>query len=314
MSAPPKTISRRRLLSGACMAVAAPSLITARRARAATGGTHLTLLHTNDTHSRLEPFSSGPYKGRGGVARRATLIKRVRAANPNTLVLDAGDTFQGTAWFNAFHGSIDMQALDKLGYHATALGNHDYDAGTETLRNNLDLAPNLKVLSANISIDQSSPLHGRVQPRAILEVGGLKVGLFGLAVVFDGLVHPRLHDGIAYHDPREAAREQVALLREQGCAVVIALSHLGYNGYAGEVGDTQWPKDVPGVNYVVGGHSHTFLERPDRVAHSSGWETAVMQVGHSGLNVGRANLCVDASGRVDLALARPIGVGGRAIA
>lgn len=297
--------------AGAAFAVG-PTLLLPRRARAATA-LRLTVLHTNDTHSRMEPFDSGPYKGRAGIARRATLIKRVRAENPHTLVLDAGDTFQGTPWFNEFKGSFDIRAMRALTYDATAVGNHDFDAGAEKLRENLELAPKLAALAANFHVEPGSVLHGRIEPHRVFEMAGRRVGVFGLGVRFEGLVNPKLHEGVSYKDPIAAAREQVELLRDRGCDVVIAVSHLGYKGYSGEPGDLDWPKDVKGVDYVVGGHTHTFLKEPTLVAHKSGWRTPVMQVGHSGLNLGRADLVVDTRGNATVSWAKPIGVGGSAI-
>jgi 5'-nucleotidase len=297
-------LTRRQTLGAA--AALAPTLMLPRRALAAPKGA-LTLLHTNDTHSRMEPFSSGKHKGQAGVARRATLIKQIRAAGP-TLVVDAGDTFQGTPWFNQFQGSVDMQVLGALGYDATAVGNHDFDAGSDRLAANLKLAPQLAAISANFDIGDASPLHGAIQPHVVIARGGLKVGLFGLGIKFEGLVAPKLHRGITYTDPREAAREQVGVLRDKGCDLVIALSHLGYEGDRGEVGDIDWPKDVPGVDYVVGGHTHTFLDAPTLIAHASGWQTPVMQVGHSGLLLGKARISVDAGGQVRVASTRPVPV------
>ncbi len=314
--APSCVRSRRRALktlttTGAALALG-PTLLLPRRARAETV-LRLTLLHTNDTHSRLEPFDSGPFQGRAGVARRATLIKRARAENRHTLVVDAGDTFQGTPWFNEFKGSVDIRAMQALGYDATAVGNHDFDAGADKLRENLELAPKLAALAANFVVEPSSPLAGRVEQSRIWEMNGRRIGLFGLGVRFEGLVNPKLHEGVRYRDPIAAAREQVELLRDRGCDVVIALSHLGYRGYSGEPGDLDWPKDVKGVDYVVGGHTHTFLKEPAIVAHRSGWRTPVMQVGHSGLNLGRAEILLDTRGGASVSYAAPMGVGGSAL-
>lgn len=247
------------------------------------------------------------------------MIKRARARNPNTLVLDAGDTFQGTPWFNEFKGSADLDAMDLMGYDATALGNHDFDAGVGVLHANLQRAPRLAALAANFEVAQDSPLAMRVQAHRVYDFATsdvarpLKVGVFGLGVRFDGLVNPRMHEGVRYLDPIPVAREQVGVLRDQGCQVVVAVSHLGYQGYAGEPGDLVWPKDVPGVDYVVGGHTHTFLSEPTLVRHRNGWETPVMQVGHSGLNLGVAELSVDVRGRVHLVHSGPRGVGGAAV-
>jgi len=311
---PLRLFSRRQLLhkAAASAAVAAPMVMLPSRAFASSSKT-VTVLHTNDTHSRMEPFDKGPFKGKAGVARRMTLIRKVRKENPITYLFDAGDTFQGTPWFNAFQGSVDIQVMKKLGYDATAVGNHDFDAGAAKLSENLKHHPTLKALAANFVVGDGSELSGQIHPHHVFDRGGVKVGVFGLGVKFDGLVHPKLHPHIDWRAPVDVAREQVQLLREQGCQVIVALSHLGYKGYGGEIGDTGWPEKVKGVHYVVGGHSHTFLKKPKVVRHASGWETHVMQVGHSGLNLGRADLRVDAQGRVAFQRIRPVGVGGRAV-
>jgi len=297
----PPVMSRRDGLKTA--AILAPTLLLARRSHAAPKG-QIAVLHTNDTHSRMKPFSAGSNKGAGGVARRATLINQVRARGP-TLLVDAGDTFQGTAWFNEFKGKVDIQVMNALGYDATAIGNHDFDAGAAQLKENLVLAPNMRAVSANYRVAKDSILCASIAASTIVDRGGLKIGIFGLGVQLEGLVNPKLHLGVSYDDPREAARKQVGLLRDRGCDLVIALSHLGYEGYRGEVGDTDWPKDIAGVDYVVGGHTHTLLETPTVVSHASGWKTHVMQVGHSGLFLGHARLTVNGRGEVRVASKGP---------
>ncbi len=302
-------LSRRKALT--CL-IAAPFLSLPRKARSATK-TRITLLHTNDTHSRMDPFSAGRYKGRGGVAARSALVKRVRSMSAHTLLLDAGDIFQGTPYFNEFLGELDIQVMAAIGYDAVTLGNHDFDAGVEQLVKNLSHKSKMKVLNSNYSIEKESPIHAKIERHWIVQRGGVRIGLFGLGIAFHGLVNPKLHSGVSYEDPREAAQREVAFLKSEGCSLIIAMSHLGYTGYRGEVGDQDWPRHIPGVNYVVGGHTHTFLKRPTVVRHPSGWETLVMQVGHSGLNIGHAEFDVDGSGHADVRPSLPIGVGGRAI-
>lgn len=293
--------------------IGAPMLLLPRRGRSAKQ-TRITLLHTNDTHSRMEPFAKGKFKGRAGVAKRASLVNAIRKANPNTLLLDAGDTFQGTPYFNQFLGKLDIQMMAALGYDAVTLGNHDFDAGVQQLAQNLQYRERTQFISSNFTIGESCPISGLVQRHTMFTLGEVRVGIFGLGIAFHGLVNPKLHQGVSYQDPREAAQREVSALREKGCDLIVALSHLGYKGYRGEVGDLDWPKHVPGVHYVVGGHTHTFLRHPTVVSHPSGWETLVMQVGHSGLNLGHAELLVDSRGQVDARAVSPLGVGGSALA
>ncbi|MBL93020.1 MAG: metallophosphatase [Myxococcales bacterium] len=283
-------LSRRTFIQSA--AAVAPTLLLPKRTLGQDAGS-IALLHTNDTHSRLEPFDRGPYAGRAGVARRATALKKARSSNLYSLVLDAGDVFQGTPWFNRYHGEMDMKMLQALGYDGMVLGNHEFDAGIEQLRKALGFAPDMKIVSANYEV-RGTPLEDRVTPHHIFQKGPYKIGVFGLGIALEGLVNSKMCAGVKYKDPREAAKRHVQLLRERQCDVVVCLSHLGHEGYQGEVGDVDWPKDVPGVDYVVGGHTHTFLEKPHRVsAHKSHWETPVMQVGHSGLWLGTASLRIN---------------------
>ncbi len=293
--------TRRAFLAGA--AAVAPTLMLPRRSWAATGKS-LAVMHTNDTHSRMLPFDSGKYAGQGGVARRATLIQRIRDASAASVLLDAGDTFQGTPWFNAFQGEVDMKAMAMLGYDATCLGNHDFDAGIETLVRQLKHAPLMHPVVSNFAFDEVNPLKDLVTPQVVIDRAGVKVGLFGLGIAFEGLVNPKLHRGVDYADPREAARREIETLRAGRCDVVICVSHLGYQGSRGEVGDIDWPKDVPGCDYVVSGHTHTFLDEPTVIAHKGGHQTHVMQVGHSGLRLGHATLAIDAGGKVAVRTAR----------
>ncbi|MEW5849541.1 MAG: bifunctional UDP-sugar hydrolase/5'-nucleotidase [Myxococcota bacterium] len=298
------SFTRRHFLLGA---LAAAPVLRPRRARAEDGRSVITLLHTNDTHSRLDPFpdDKSQLAGRGGIARRAHIIRQVRARQPSTLVLDAGDTFQGTPYFNKYLGTLDYELMSMAGYDVTNVGNHDFDAGVEGLVNASKHAKFPLVGSYGVA---GSALDGIVKPHIIKEVGGLKVGIFGLSVVLEGLVHPKMCQGVTYVDPVEAARAQVEQLRDGGCDLVIAVSHLGHQGYLGEPGDLHWPQRVAGVDYVVGGHTHTFLERPDRVKGPGGWETAVMQVGFAGVNLGRADIVFEGRRKVHLA-GVSIGVG-----
>jgi len=301
--------SRRHFLMGA---LALPPLLRTRNVAAAAEGpagpTTITLLHTNDTHSRLDPFPGGQgnLSHRGGIARRASLIRRIRKDAPNTLVLDAGDTFQGTPYFNKYLGSLDYELMSMAGYDATAVGNHDFDGGVEGLM----AAAKMARFDILTSYDMSqSELKKVAKANVVKTVGGLKVGLFGLGVVLDGLVNPRLAGGVKYVDPSEAARAQVEELRGKGCDLVVALSHLGFQGYLGEAGDQHWPQKVAGVDYVVGGHTHTFLDKPKRVVGPGGWETAVMQVGFAGVALGRADIQFQGRNKVKLSgLSLDVGV------
>ncbi len=249
----------------------------------------ITILQTNDVHSRIDPFpeGSGRNAGRAGAARRATLIDAVRRENPNTLLVDAGDVFQGTPYFNLFKGELDFKVMSALGYDVMTIGNHDFDAGMNGLARAARFA-DFDMISANY--DFSGTVMGdRVKPHVIKQVGPARVGLFGLGVILQGLVPPDLCQGVTYNDPVETARRQARYLRgQERCDLVIALSHLGNTGYAGEVGDQTLAREVPEIDLIVGGHSHTFMDAPTRYRHGER-ETLVFQVGFAGINLGRVD-------------------------
>jgi len=255
----------------------------------------LVILHTNDTHSRMDPFpmDGGPFQGLGGVARRRTLVQRVRAEHPNVLLLDAGDIFQGTPYFNFFKGEIEFRAMSALGYDVATLGNHDFDNGVEGLFDMLPFAT-FDIVSANYEV-AGSPLASRVRPWVIRELGGVKVGIFGLGIAFEGLVLESLHRGVRDTDPFAAARGAVAELRGQGCALIICLSHLGYRYREGRPSDTALAQEVEGIDLILGGHSHTFMDEPDVHHHAGGGRTVVNQVGWGGMRLGRIDVVMGAA-------------------
>lgn len=269
--------------------------------------TVITILHTNDTHSQIDPLPpNDPNAGKGGVARRATLVKRVRQENPNTLLVDAGDVFQGTPYFNFYRGEVEYKAMSAIGYDAGTLGNHEFDNGVEALAAALKFA-NFDLVSANYDV-KGTMLEGRVKPYVVKTVGGIRVGLFGLGISPVALITPANFKGITYNDPVVAAREVVKTLREkERCALVVCMSHLGYNGVTGvgaQSGDGLVASQVDGIDFIASGHSHLFMKEPAKQKQPCGAETLIFQVGKSGINVGRVDFTfrngklIAASGRL----------------
>jgi 5'-nucleotidase len=252
----------------------------------------ITLLHTNDTHSRIEPFGpgSGRLTGMGGIARRATLIRQIRAETPNVLLLDAGDVFQGTPYFNQYKGLVEFKLMSMCGYDAGTLGNHDFDLGVEGLLAALAEA-RFPILNCNFDAAGAPALAARLRPWTILERSGIKVGLTGVGVEFAGLVTAEDHRGVQWRDPVAALRPVVRHLRDQGADLVVLLSHLGYDRQGDAIDDLNLARLVPGVDVIIGGHTHTFLDAPVRVANAAG-ETEIFQVGFAGVNLGRMDLRV----------------------
>lgn len=259
------------------------------------GETLITILHTNDTHSQIDPVPSNDklYPGKGGVARRATLVKRVRRQNPNTLLIDAGDVFQGTPYFNFYKGEVEYKAMSAIGYNAGTLGNHEFDNGVDALAAAMKFA-NFDLLSANYDV-RGTPLEGKVKRYVVRQVGGVRVGLFGMGISPVGLITPANFKGITYQDPIAAAREVVGTLRNtERCTLVIAMSHLGYypTPKEGEVGDSQVAENVEGIDFIASGHNHSFMTEPVSSRQPSGAETLIFQVGKSGIFVGRVDFRV----------------------
>src|SRR5678815_1374132 len=190
--------------------------------------TVITILHTNDTHSQIDPLPANDVNaGKGGVARRATLVKRVRRQNPNTLLIDAGDVFQGTPYFNFYKGEVEYKAMSAIGYDAGTLGNHEFDNGVDALAAALKFA-NFDLLSANYDV-RGTALEGRIKKYAVRTVAGVRIGLFGMGISPVGLITPANLKGITYQDPIVPVREVVNTLRTtERCSLVIGMSHLGY--------------------------------------------------------------------------------------
>ncbi|MCK6569589.1 metallophosphatase [Myxococcota bacterium] len=288
----------RRAVLGSLGTLAGAALLAPRVARADAATSRVTLLHTNDTHSRLEPFEKGKLAGLGGIARRATLIRSLRARNPHTLVLDAGDTFQGTPYYNAFAGHAEFETMSAAGYDCVTLGNHDFDKGVDALVSAMTKA-RFAFVSANYDIDAPG-LRARVVPHEVRTIGGRRIGLFGLGVSFAGLVSGSLHAGVRYQPPVATARATVDTLRQaHGVDAVVLLSHLGYFGHGAEPGDVELAEAVPGIDVIIGGHTHTFLDAPHVVRHRTGGQTAIVQVGSSGTHLGQVDLLFGPGAQVE---------------
>lgn len=258
--------------------------------------TKITILHTNDVHSHIDPF--GPNDGRnankGGVARRARLVESIRAENPNTLLLDAGDIFQGTPYFNYYGGELEFKLMSMLKYDAATLGNHDFDNGVEGLYAQLPHAK-FKFVSANYDFSNTL-LDGHVKPYTIFKKQGIKIGVFGLGINLDGLVIQTLYKETKYLDPIEIARDMSRVLKEEKqCDLVICLSHLGYNYRDAEdmVSDLIVSRQTENIDLIIGGHTHTFLPKPTIEKNRAGKNVLVNQVGCYGLYLGRIDFYFD---------------------
>ena len=261
---------------------------------------HITILHTNDVHSHIEPF--GPEEGRnaglGGVARRATLIQRIRMENPNTLLLDAGDIFQGTPYFNFYGGELEFKLMSKLKYDAATIGNHDFDNGIDGLYAQLPHADFDFVIS-NYDF-KNTIMDGQTKDYRTFVKDGIKIGVFGLGIELQGLVNDKLFKETKYLDPVEMATEMSSKLKnEENCDLVICLSHLGYEYKGDKISDIKLARSTENIDLIIGGHTHTFLEKPSVEKNKAGKNVLVNQVGCYGLYLGRVDFFLDSDKNIE---------------
>jgi 5'-nucleotidase len=251
---------------------------------------HITILHTNDVHSYIDPFPADHPRNAnmGGVARRAALIESIRKENKNVLLLDAGDIFQGTPYFNYYGGELEFKLMSMMKYDVSTLGNHDFDNGIDGLFSQL---PNAKFefVSANYDF-KNTVLDSHVKPYTIKHVDGIKVGIFGIGIELDGLVDKKNYKETIYNNPIEAATDMAKILKtEQKCDLVICLSHLGfkYKDEPNKPSDIVLAQKTKNIDLIIGGHTHTFLDKPVIEKNLEGKEVLINQVGCYGLNLGR---------------------------
>ena len=263
------------------------------------GKKHVTILHTNDVHSHIEPFPSSHsrWANLGGVARRADLVAQIRSENPNTLLLDAGDIFQGTPFFNFYGGELEFKLMSKLKYDAATIGNHDFDNGIDGLLAQVPHA-SFQLLSANYDFS-NTVMDGFVKPYSIFNLDGLKIGVYGIGIELDGLVLKKMYKETQYLNPYELALDSERKLKEdENCDLIICLSHLGYNYQNPErPSDTQLAQRTEHTHLIIGGHTHTFLEKPEIRTNKAGNPVLVNQVGCYGIHLGRIDFYFE-SGKV----------------
>jgi 5'-nucleotidase len=250
----------------------------------------ITILHTNDVHSHIDPFpKNDPLNpSGGGVIARANLINLVKKDNPHTLVLDAGDVFQGTPYFNFFGGELELKLMSKMGYNASTLGNHEFDNGMEKLSKVLNHA-NFSFLNSNYTL-KNTPLENKIKSHEIFNINGIKIGVFGLGIELEGLVEKKLYKGIKYLNPIEISKDISDDLKyNHNCDLIICLSHLGFS-YSKDKNimcDLILAKQTKNIDLIIGGHTHTFLDEPVKVKNLENKDVIINQVGCFGINLGK---------------------------
>lgn len=256
----------------------------------------ITILHTNDVHSHIDafPVNHPKYPGMGGVVQRAKLIEQIKKENSNVLLLDAGDSFQGTPYYNYYGGELEFKLMSKLGYEATTIGNHEFDNGIDGLASQMQHAK-FQILSANYDF-KNTIMHPFVKPYQIFMKDGIKVGVFGLGVELAGLVDKKMYKETVYLDPVETSTEMVRILKKvEKCDLVICLSHLGYsyNNEPNKICDLKLAELTQDIDLIIGGHTHTFLDKPVIAKNAIDKEVLINQVGCFGINLGRVDFYFD---------------------
>lgn len=245
----------------------------------------LVVLHTNDTHSRIEPLpeTDRTAPGMGGVVRRATYIDGVRKENKNVLLFDAGDFLQGTPYFNLFKGEVEVEAMNRMGYDAATLGNHEFDYGLEVLEKVVREA-SFPIVSSNYDFSDT-PLAGLIPPYLILKQRGVRIGVMGINIQPRGLIAAEHYKGMKFLDPVKTANEMAVKLREEyRCDMVICLSHLGY------IADRRLAESSRHIDLIIGGHSHTHMKQPAVLKNLDDKDVVVFQTNGRGVHVGRLDI------------------------
>jgi 5'-nucleotidase len=224
----------------------------------------------------------------GGAARRAALIESIRKEEENVLLLDAGDIFQGTPYFNYYGGELEFKLMSMMHYDVATMGNHDFDNGIDGFYAQLPHAK-FDFVTANYDF-KNTVLNEIIKPYKIINKGGIKIGIFGLGIELEGLVDKKLYKETVYNDPIEIAQDMARILKHnKKCDLVICLSHLGfsYKNEPNKTSDLDLAKKTKDIDLIIGGHTHTFLDKPVIEKNSEGKEVIINQVGCYGINLGR---------------------------
>lgn len=250
----------------------------------------ITILHTNDFHSHIDPFGNDVPRnaGEGGMSRRAALIKKIRSESRHVLLFDAGDIYQGTPYFNYFKAQLDFELMTMMGYDAATIGNHEFDNGLEGIRSQLKYA-GFPFINSNYDFSDTI-LAEKIIPFKVFRCGSVKIGVYGLGIELQGLVDPKNYGNTRYNDPLQTALKMEKLLREEhNTDLNICLSHLGYEYKDNTVSDKILASQTFNTDLIIGGHTHTFLKTPDLIINKSGKEVVVNQVGFGGLMLGKVD-------------------------
>tara|TARA_B100000768_G_C11280085_1_gene378050 strand:+ start:2501 stop:3409 length:909 start_codon:yes stop_codon:yes gene_type:complete len=254
----------------------------------------ISILHTNDIHSHIDPFVSGRNKGLGGLVQLSSLVNKIKSEEKNVLLLDSGDIFQGTPYFNKFGGELEFKLMSKIGYDCSTMGNHDFDNGLNGFEEQL-IHTNFPFICTNYDF-KNTILEGKTKNHAIFHKEGVKIGVIGLGIELKGLVDPRLYKNVKYLDPIEAGNKMAKYLKhDQNCDIVICLSHLGFKYKRDKVSDQVLAKETSNIDVILGGHTHTFLKKPINLKNKNGKNVLINQVGFGAIKLGKIDIFISKS-------------------
>lgn len=277
-----------------CMTVALTALLPIRAHAQRDTTVFLTIAHTNDTHSCIEPitpnYADPKQADKAGFVRRAAQIRDLRKMHPGLLLFDCGDFSQGSAYYNLFKGEVEVKLMNHMHYDACTIGNHEFDFGLENMKRLFGMAT-FPVVCANYDFT-GTVLEGVVKPYVVLERKGLRIGVFGLSPRLEGLVAKANCEGVIYNDPVETAGRVAKQLKlEERCDLIVCLSHLGW-----EIADENDRKVVAHTRYidvVLGGHTHTYFSEPAFLQNADGQHVICNQMGKNGQYIGVLELQMD---------------------
>ncbi len=284
-------VNRRQFLQQSVLAsgaiIASANGVKANTPSTAKYSNTITILHTNDVHSRLDPFplDGSRNAGLGGVATRAAIINQIRLETENVLLLDAGDIFEGTPYFNIYKGEPEIKAMSMMQYDAATMGNHDFAAGIDNFAHQLQHA-NFPIIICNYDLSGTAMANKHLHYK-IFDKQGIKVGITGVGIELQGLVPENLYGNTMYKDPIDSVNNTTKLLKQAGCDLIICLSHLGDKYGDNKISDEVLAKNCYDIDLIIGGHTHRFFSEPRKYTNKNGGDTLVNQAGWGGLSLGR---------------------------
>ncbi len=257
----------------------------------------IVIIHTNDTHSQIEPYQDKKMGDVGGILRRDAAISEIRSRNKNNILVDAGDFVQGTPYFNFFKGEVEIEMMNRLGYEVATLGNHEFDNGLDMLAEMLKKAK-FTIVSSNYDFT-GHELENLVKKTTTKEIDGIKIGFLGIGINPKGLIDAKNFKGGTYLNPIETMNKYAAELKADGCDYIVVISHSGFFKDEEErddddedkfIGDIQLAKNSKDVDLIVGGHTHTFLDGCTEVKNQNGKKVMITQSGSRGGKIGKINI------------------------